>query len=139
MSTNTALDQIKARVEGLSNLCPEYMHLAIRNSVRNCDFDCQAHGEEEDCGPGQSDGARIAHSLADVPKLLAALEAVEALHYADAEVDGLYPQACSEGPCEHEDDCPEVTITPCYECSTPGWDYVAWPCPTIKAITEALR
>lgn len=78
MSTNTALDQIKNRIEGLSNLCPEYMHLAIRNSVRNCDFDCQAHGEEEDCGPGQSDGARIAHSLADVPKLLAALEAVEA-------------------------------------------------------------
>ena len=79
MSTNTALDQIKNRVEGLSDLCPEYMHLAIRNSVRNCDFDCQAHREEEDCGPGQSDGARIAHSLADVPKLLAALEAVEAL------------------------------------------------------------
>lgn len=84
MNTNSALDQIKARVEGLSNLCPEYMHLAIRNSVRNCDFYCQAHGEEEECGPGQSDGARIAHSLADVPKLLAALEAVQ--EAADAEV-----------------------------------------------------
>lgn len=115
MSTNTALDQIKNRVEGLSDLCPEYMHLAIRNSVRNCDFDCQAHGEEEDCGPGQSDGARIAHSLGDVPKLLTALEAVEALHVAEGNGN-------------------------CLAC----WDFnsdtdVKFPCPTVRAITEALR
>ncbi|WP_066303279.1 hypothetical protein [Arthrobacter luteolus] len=116
MSTNTALDDIKNRVEGLSDLCPEYMHLAIRNSVRNCDFDCQRHGEEEDCGPGQSDGARIAHSLADVPKLLAALEAVEALHVPVLE-DGK-PVGCRV--CDWGED-----------------DY--YPCQTLTAIEEALR
>lgn len=75
---------------------------------------------------------------AGMAEVIAALDAVRSLHYADESVDGVLPIACAEGPCEHpDDDCPEVSIMFCYECSIPDVHYIQWPCPTIKAIERA--
>jgi hypothetical protein len=76
----TTLDQIRARSEGLTDLCQEYMRQIIRHVQRNCDIECNEH-EDSDWGtckqPDRYDGDRMAAVLADVPRLLAALNAVE--------------------------------------------------------------
>ena len=80
MSTNTALEQIKTRAEKFADLCPDYMYRAIRHLERNCDVECEAAEEDENhvCNhPDRYEGEDMAKVLADVPKLLAALEAVE--------------------------------------------------------------
>ncbi len=89
-----------------------------------------------------ADADFIAHSRTDIPKLVAALEAVANLHYASDDEEDLFEAACGEGLCRHsgrDDECPTVTITPCAECSIPGVHYIAYPCPTIRTIQEALQ
>ena len=77
-------------------------------------------------------------SVEDVPKLLTGLEAVLALHRADSDTEDVIAWDCVDGPCEHGDEeCPLITLTPCVECSGPEYS-VAYPCPTVRAITEAV-
>ena len=141
----SALEELKARTEGHTSgpwfAHQEYIDMGVEDATKTISNSPERYAGKSIASVGLDYEVKSANAelITSAPKLLAALEAVAALHYADAEVEGLYPQACSEGPCEHGDDCPEVTITPCYGCSTPGWNYIAWPCPTIAAIEEALR
>lgn len=79
MTSVPALEGIKTRAAGLTDLCPDYMARGIRHLARNCDLDCPTHGEDgvETCQvPERGDGERLAKALADLPKLTAALDAV---------------------------------------------------------------
>ena len=69
-------------------------------------------GEDE----GRADAAFIAHARADIPTLVAALRAVEAIHTKElgGTPTGEFADICGG--------CPNY-----------------WPCPTVGAITEALE
>ena len=101
------------------------------------------------------DAEFIAAARTDVPWLLEqvelrdkALEAVLELHRPVGEE--VIPWDCAEGDCDHEDDeHPLDTVTLCGECyrlavevspyyGENGCSAVLWPCPTVKAITDAL-
>ncbi len=93
------------------------------------------------------DAKFISSARESVPRMIAALEAVTALHKkrdADA-VTG----DCATEECDHEDECPTQTFETCAAC----WDLceesdpyfgergiapVLWPCPTIRALETAL-
>lgn len=64
----------------------------------------------------------IAHAREDIPKLIAALRAVEAVHTKNCFTS-------NAGGCRHGDNC---DLSYCGSCSED------WPCPTIRAIREAL-
>ena len=90
----------------------------------------------------------IAAARTTVPALVDALEAVLELHRPVGEE--VIPWDCAEGDCDHEDDeHPLDTVTLCGECyrlavevspyyGENGCSTVLWPCPTVKAITDAL-
>jgi len=71
------LDEIEERAKGLTDLCEEYLRQIIRNAQRNCDIECNTHGDMEDWGackqPDRYDGERMAQALADIPYLIAEL------------------------------------------------------------------
>lgn len=85
MTAREVLDGIKARTEGLTDLCPEHLRQSIRHVQRNCDIECNTHEDEstwDDCKqPDRYDGERMAGALADVARLVAAVEAVLGLAY----------------------------------------------------------
>ena len=148
MSTKTALDQIKARVEGHTEGAWVAQNLEREHGHRGIYWVTSEHEGSQVVAEIDANDGRVeaiwkfadAELIAAAPKLLAALEAVEALHYADEEAEEVWPEQCSEGDCAHPDyECHAVTITPCNECSRRGVYYIAYPCPTITAITEALR
>ena len=71
----------------------------------------------------EEDAEFIAHARTDLPRLLAAVRAVEAVHEP---IDAL-----------------NVRINRiqkvCTGCGTDDGNWQVWPCPTIRAITEALE
>ena len=69
----------------------------------------------------EPDAEFIAHAREDVPKLVEALRAVEAVHVMSCEL--------SVSNCDKGESCPLACCGPCGE---------TWPCPTITAIREAL-
>jgi len=80
---SSLLAPIRARAEGVTDLCPEYLRQSIRHVQRNCDIECNVHVDEstwDDCKqPDRYDGARMAEVLASIPRLLSALDAVDKL------------------------------------------------------------
>lgn len=122
------LDDIRAREQAASD---EIARLTTGNPGTNWRWSIPAN-------PERDSDLILAASIADVPRILTGLDAVTKLHYADGETEDVIPFSCMDGPCEHGDEeCPVVTVTGCYECSTPEY-IVEYPCPTIRAITEAL-
>lgn len=95
-----------------------------------------------------ADAEFIAAARTTVPALLDALEKVLELHQPVGEE--VIPWDCAEGDCDHEDDeHPLDTATLCGECyrlavevspyyGENGCSAILWPCPTVKAITDAL-
>lgn len=95
-----------------------------------------------------ADAEFIAAARTTVPALVDALEKVRELHQPVGEE--VIPWDCAEGDCDHEDDeHPLDTATLCGECyrlavevspyyGESGCSAVLWPCPTFKAITDAL-
>ena len=125
----SALDEIRGRERKASD---EIARLTTGNPGTNWRWSIPAN-------PERDSDLILADSIADVTRLLAAVEAVQALHYQQEDEEEVIAWQCMDGPCEHGDDvCPEVMIRPCAECSTPEY-YVEWPCPTVKAITSALE
>lgn len=115
MSTNTALGEIKARIEGHTEGPWRVWKHGSGPRDSGVETTWAYEGDEPKqitdwCFPAD------AELIAAAPKLLAALEAVEAMHVPDAET----------GKCE--------------ECTYARYSMfsVSYPCPTIKAITDAL-
>jgi len=79
---------------------------------------------DEDDEPGP-DAVFIAHAREDVPKLVAALRAVEAVHEP---VDALMYGGRSQA---HK-------VQVCTGCGQDDGNWQQWPCPTLRAITGAL-
>lgn len=74
------LDDIKARAEKFSGLCPDYMAQGIRHLERNCDLDCHAEVQNpyHDCTrPDRYDGEDMAKALGDLAALVAVVEEVQ--------------------------------------------------------------
>ena len=100
--------------------------------------------------PGPADAAFIAHARADIPALLAAVEAVLALH-APREQAVLSDPDCLREECDHDFACPLTgSVTVCAACwavaegSNPYFceegvpDEVLHPCPTRRTIEGPL-
>uniref|UniRef100_UPI003F4944A2 hypothetical protein n=1 Tax=Arthrobacter silvisoli TaxID=2291022 RepID=UPI003F4944A2 len=103
--------------------------------------------------PSLANGEFIAHAREDVPRLLAALDGVLALHQPskvhrqrhNAEGTLISYTVTEDGPCEA---CyPETGTRHCEDCNdyddlcegvSESWR-VSWPCPTVAAITTALE
>lgn len=102
-----------------------------------------------------ADAEFIAHARADVPWLVeqvrkrdTALQAVLDLHKAHAEQ--VLATDCSAETCDCEDGCQTVPIKVCEHCidlgnsahhyayEEGGIETVIWPCPTVRAIEDAL-
>ena len=94
-----------------------------------------------------ADGRFIAAARESVPRLVAVLEAVTALH-TKRDADAVTGD-CAAEECGHEEECPTQTFETCAAC----WDLceesdpyfgergiapVLWPCPTVRAIEAAL-
>lgn len=77
----------------------------------------------------------IAASRTDVPRLVAALEAVLELH-RPREIQVMTGEDCLSDECGHPDmdDCPVGPFDRCAGCV----GYTAHPCPTVTVINEAL-
>lgn len=112
-----------------------------------------AHTFEPDRGLRTFNATFIAHAREDVPKLVAVLRAVEALHQPSQVQRISYNHEGTIISYRNTDDGPCVACAPetdpahceaCYnpdgECDgiTPPWHAKTWPCPTITAIREAL-
>lgn len=87
------LAAIREASDDLTDLCPGYLRQSIRHVQRNCDIDCSVHEDDPDWDackqPGRYDGERMANALAGIPKLLNAVDAVEATcRYLDTLADG---------------------------------------------------
>ncbi|MCB5281115.1 hypothetical protein [Arthrobacter sp. ES1] len=125
-TTADALDAMKARSEGLTDLCAEHLRQGIRHLQRNCHIECNVHEDVETDAcrhPAQGDGDRMAASLADLPRLFAAVEAVLKLHTPFVWDFGFGP------------------VTSCRGCADQGASEAAaeYPCPTITALLGPLR
>ena len=146
----SALEDIKARVEAATEGPWVEFHENGTPGVTEA-FHCAPatgtflvnYGADHD--QQSRDATFIAHSRTDIPKLLAALEAVEALH---RKVPVYVTEA---GDCKHGADCESVEFEGLSMCpdDTEGYtcdhcaelnpdEYPEYPCSTIRAITEAL-
>lgn len=90
----------------------------------------------------------FANAPTDITRLVAAIEAVTALHRV-AHQDFITGVDCAREECEHEDECPTESLPVCLHC----WSQlkqidpyfseehhvseVMWPCPTVAALSEA--
>lgn len=124
----TIIDEIRAREQRASE---EIARLTTGNPGTNWRWSIPAN-------PDRDSDLILADSIADIPRLLAALDAVTKLHYQREDTEDVIPWSCMDGPCEHDDDCPEVAVKGCDECSTPEY-IVQWPCPTARAVTAAME
>ncbi|MEO3931384.1 hypothetical protein WMO79_01030 [Micrococcaceae bacterium Sec7.4] len=121
-----AMAPMRARSEGLTNLCAEYLRQGVRHLNRNCHIECNVHEDDEDtdaCNqPERHDGDRMASALADLPTLFAAVDAVTSLHAPFVWDFGFGP------------------VTSCRGCADQGVPQEAaeYPCPTVKALTGVL-
>jgi hypothetical protein len=121
-----ALAPMRARAEGLTDLCAEHLRQGIRHLNRNCHIECNVHedvDEPDACKqPERHDGDRMAAALADLPKLFAAVDAVRNLHTPFVWDFGFGP------------------VTSCRGCADQGASEAAaeYPCPTIKALIGPL-
>ena len=98
--------------------------------------------------PLYADAVFIAHARADVPRLVAALRAVLDLHKPRTEQ--VLATECSAETCDCEDGCQTVPIKVCEHCmdlgdsahhyayEEGGIETVLWPCPTVRALEDAL-
>jgi hypothetical protein len=127
--TSTTVDLLapmRARAEGLTDLCAEHLRQGIRHLNRNCHIECNVHAdthETDTCKqPARHDGDRMAESLAGLPKLFAAVDAVRSLHTPFEWDFGFGP------------------VTACKGCADQGASEAAaeYPCPTIKALLGSL-
>lgn len=121
-----ALAPMRARAEGLTDLCAEHLRQGIRHLNRNCHIECNVHEDTEDTDackqPERHDGDRMAASLADLPRLFAAVEAVAQLHTPFDWDFGFGP------------------VTSCRACVIQGASQEAaeYPCPTVRAVLGPL-
>ena len=144
MSTNTALDDIKARAEGHTE--GPWRTWQHGDGHRNAGVETTwAHEGDE---PKQiTDWCFLADAelIAAAPKMLAALKAVQALHRK------VLVYVTEAGDCKHGADCESVEIAGESMCpdETDGYtcgycaelnteEYPDWPCSTITAIEDAL-
>lgn len=133
MSISDRLDQIEQRAKGATEGPWEVLG--------DEDYGYEVHGQREPssipgvwrptevCGPGQERNAEfIAHARTDVPALVAALRAVVGPHKP-------FPDHAMG----FRDDGTYGAIDPaCGACGTPDEYAVPWPCPTYRAVAEAL-
>ena len=80
-------------------------------------------GRLSDFGFSDAHAEFIANARTDLPRLLAAVRAVEAVHEL---IDALNVRI-------------NRTQKVCTGCGTDDGNWQVWPCPTIRAITEALE
>jgi hypothetical protein len=75
------MSHVRSLLAGITDLCPEHLRQSIRHVQRNCDIECNVHDagpDWEDCKqPDRAAGERMAQALAEIPDLLARLDAVE--------------------------------------------------------------
>lgn len=121
-----ALAPMRARAEGLTDLCAEHLRQGIRHLQRNCHIECNVHQDDDETDackqPARGDGDRMAAALADLPKLFAAVEAVRELHKPFVWDFGFGP------------------VTSCKGCADQGASEAAaeYPCPTVTALLGSL-
>lgn len=127
MSTaEDVLAPMRARSEGLTDLCGEHLRQGIRHLQRNCHIECNVHEDVEESDackqPERHDGDRMAAALADLPKLFAAVDAVTKLHTPFVWDFGFGP------------------VTSCRACADQEASEAAaeYPCPTITALLGPL-
>jgi hypothetical protein len=127
-TTADVLAPMRARSEGLTDLCAEHLRQGIRHLQRNCHIECNVHEDDIDepdaCKqPDRHDGDRMAAALADLPRFFAAVEAVMKLHTPFVWDFGFGP------------------VTSCKGCADQGASEAAaqYPCATITALMEPLR
>jgi len=147
MSTNTALDDIKARAEGHTEGPWEAITSgpAFGDHWYVCASDeAIAHVSAND-GVDEEQRRPNAELIASAPKLLAALEAVQALHrkvpvYMTEAGDCQHGEHCEGVEVDGESMCPdEFEGHTCEHCTEFNPDeYPDYPCPTITAIQDAL-
>ena len=121
------LDQIEARADAATQGPWEwhpYMGSGATLAKPNHPFhELNILKTTDDWPPVAADAEFIAHAREDLPRLLAAVRAVEAVHEP---IDAL-----------------NVRINRiqkvCTGCGTDDGNWQVWPCPTIRAITEALE
>jgi hypothetical protein len=122
-----ALAPMRARAEGLTDLCAEHLRQGIRHLNRNCSIECNVHPDDEETDacrqPERHDGDRMAAALADLPTLFAAVDAVAKLHTPFVWDFGFGP------------------VTSCRGCADQGASEAAaeYPCPTITALLGVLE
>lgn len=127
----STLDDIKARAEKATEGPWTYMgkdHETtwIESPVEDVlihDERGTGHMREDFSWIKQPDAEFIAHARTDIPKLVAALEAVEALHQP-------FEWSFGFGP-----------VKSCKHCKDQGADEIqsSYPCATVQAITKALK
>jgi hypothetical protein len=152
VTARDVLDGIKASSAGLSDLCAEHLRQSIRHVQRNCDIDCNTHEDTwDDCKqPDRGDGERMAAALASIPRMIAAVDAVLALHqplevFEYDHVNGVW-RLDADGEkilmftlCQS---CTPASVTEgigdCEYTEDEGGE-VEYPCPTVAAIENALE
>lgn len=147
----TQLDEIEARADAATK-GPWRADGYEVETVTPADVDRFDHMEEmvTSCDLRKADAEFIAHARTDVPKLIAALRAVEAVHTRVGlyEMEDSCPNTDEEHREEHHRECTNdvgeyyCDQSPvgamCETCSDDDGNLVDWPCPTIQAILEAL-
>ena len=140
------LDQIEARIEAATE--GPWSVYTTRGGTYVTRPDLLGVAREWSLVWQDGDAEFIAHAREDLPRLLAAVRAVEALHCRET-VQAITGD-CATEECDHEDECPTIPVDVCAECyrvSEEADAYfherniapAAYPCPTIRAITEALE
>ena len=122
----STLDAIQARADA-ATAGPWEAHLghgAWMIQDDSCDDIATVHDRMgiDDDPQAEANASFIINARSDLPTLVAALRAVEAVHVMSCEL--------SVSNCDKGESCPLACCGPCGE---------TWPCPTITAIREALN
>jgi len=165
MTNPSTLDEIEARASAATEGPWEVggmdsghsaFEMSIWVTTGNGDSICDMDGQVRalNVAPPNDDGLAdaefIAHAREDVPTLVAALRAVEAVHRRY----GLYEleDSCEDTSDKHREEhhhecsddigefyCDQLPVGDmCDECRDEDGERMDWPCPTIAAIREAL-
>ena len=145
MTIESRLAEIRARVEAATE-GPWSVYRGDRIGTYVTRPDLAGVAREWSLTWSDADAEFIAHSRTDLPALLAAVEAVRALHQPMP----IYDDECADTDCDR--DHVELTMgeywhtdsvagQSCRECA--GEDFMPelrdWPCPTITTLTAALE
>lgn len=150
----TQLDEIAARASrATKGPWKLWCMQVVTDPAGNSDIDDAqliAHTAEPHRGLQTFNAEFIAHARTDVPKLVAALRAVEAVHTRVGlyELEDSCPNTDEKHREEHHRECTNDAGeyycdqlpmgAMCETCSDDYGNLVDWPCPTIQAILEAL-